>query len=361
MRLMSVVLGSVLLAGPALAQDETFGRPPESRKYVAVVIGLSTYQNLPDEVELDFARSDAALVATALRETAKFDQVYQLTDREATREAIREIVRTNVAQIVGPDDFLLIYFTGHGIGADLGIPTLLAYDSTLENGQEDGLVVDGMARDVRTWNKAGNTMIVTDAIHQNQLDGIYFYGPAANEWPEMPLGTMIMSSSSAQQPAVDGTFGKVFAAAISGAADSNDDTYVTAAELHTFVLAAMGGSPQKPVSAGTYNGSMVVSEGVDRASVQTAGITPNNEIYPDVAIDKAKFVFREGAGQTVRCLDRPVVQCDPSCYVWEFSAGPCEVTAVIDGFSMKGRAVILSRGKYECKRQGPDLACNGPG
>ena len=55
------------------------------------------------------------------------------------------------------------------------------------------------------------------------------------------------------------------------------------------------------------------------------------------------------------------MQCDPSCYVWEFQAGPCEVTAVIDGFSMKGRVTILSRGKYDCRRQGPDLSCNGPG
>lgn len=366
MRPALAALAALLLGTPALAQSspDGFERPPEGRKYVAVVVGLSTYQNLPDEVELDFARSDAALVAGALQDQAHFDKVFLLTDRESTKESIRDTLRTKVAQLVGPDDFLLFYFAGHGIGADLGIPTLLAFDSTLANGQEDGLVLDALARDFQTWDKAGSTLIVTDAIHSNQLDGIYFYGPAATQWPPMDQGTMILSSSQAKQPATDGAFGRVFAAAIAGAADTNDDTYVTAAELQSYVISSLSTSGQTPVAAGDYNGYMVLSQGVDRSKVRVGVPTQNaqaSDVYPDVQIDKAKFVFTEGAAQTVKCVERPLVQCAPSCYVWDFKAGPCEVNAVIDGIPMKGRSVILSRGRYTCKRQGPDLTCNGPG
>jgi len=355
---------SLLLAASAHAQTPV-SPPPEGRSYVALVIGLSNYQNLPDEVELDFARSDAAIVAGALRESAHYDHVFLLTDTEATKAGIRDTMRTKVAQLVGPDDALIFYFVGHGIGADLGLPTILAHDSTLENGQEDGFVLDLLTRDIQTWLKAGTTLIVTDVIHRNQLDGIYFYGPAATQWPPMRPGTMILSSSQPQQPATDGAFGEVFAAAIAGAADSNDDTYVTAAELTAYVVSKLSSKGQVPVAAGDYNGNMILAQGVDRSSVRVG--TPagepagTSEVYPDVTIDKAKFVFTEGAAQSVQCHDKPIMTCDPSCYVWDFKAGPCNVTAVIDGFPMKGRVIILARGKYECRRQGPELSCLGPG
>ncbi|MBW2253326.1 MAG: caspase family protein [Deltaproteobacteria bacterium] len=364
MNLAVSVFVPLLLATSAHAQTPLHP-PPEDRAYVALVIGLSTYQYLPDEVELDFARSDAAIVAGALRESAHFDRVFLLTDTEATKAGIRDTMRTKVAQLVGPDDVMIVYFVGHGIGADLGLPTILAHDSTLANGQEDGFVLDLLTRDIQTWLKAGTTLVVTDIIHRNQLDGIYFYGPSATQWPPMRPGTMILSSSQSQQPATDGAFGQVFAAAIAGAADRNDDSYVTAGELSAYVVSTLSSQGQVPVPAGNYNGNMILAEGVDRSSVRVgtpagdpAGIS---EVYPDVTIDKAKFVFGEGAAQSVQCHDKPIIACDPSCYVWDFKAGPCNVTAVIDGYPMKGRVIILARGKYDCRRKGPELSCLGPG
>jgi hypothetical protein len=356
----ATALASALFCASAFAQTERIEPPPDDRRYVGVVIGLSTYANLPDEIELDFARSDAAMVAGALREDAKFDDVFLLTDTEATKAAIQETLRTKVSQLVGASDVLVVYIVGHGIGADLDLPTILSYDSTLENGQEDGFALDMLVRDMKTWLRAGTMLIATDIIHDNQLDGIYFYGPAANQWPLMADGTMVLSSSGPKQPAEDGAFGKVFAKAIGGAADRNDDGWVTGSELFTYIDAALSTSPQTPMAAGNYNGYMILAEGVERDSDGLTVGAPS-EVYPDVTIDKAKFVFREGAGQTVQCPNQPVVTCDPSCYVWQFPAGPCAITAVIDGFPMKGKTVILSRGKYECRRQGPDLSCLGPG
>ena len=69
------------LATPALAQEQG--------QRIAVVVGLSSYANLPDAVELDFARSDAAKIAKALYDEAHFDNVFLLADGEANREAIR--------------------------------------------------------------------------------------------------------------------------------------------------------------------------------------------------------------------------------------------------------------------------------
>jgi hypothetical protein len=46
--------------------------------------------------------------------------------------------------------------------------------------------------------------------------------------------------------------------------------------------------------------------------------------------------------------------------VWGFKGGRCAITAVIDGFPMQGEVVVLSRGRYQCRRQGPNLVCAGP-
>lgn len=375
----------LLFAGVAAAQDPTI--PPAEpapapttvapsvsatpapavvgdRNYVALVIGISTYANLPKEVHLDFARSDAATVAQALRDDARFDQVFLLRDSEATKEAIRDTLRTKVAQFVGPNDVFLLYFVGHGVGADLGTPVLLAYDSTLANGQEDGLELSTFARDIQTFAPAGTSLIITDAIHRNQLDGIYFYGPSADQWPAMNRGTMVLSSSAAASPAKDGAFGQVFATAIGGGADSDNDGKLRESELVAFLAANLAPSGQNPVATGDYDATSIISQEVTRRGVATY-VTEGTQrapevIYPDIQISAAKFVWTDGAAQSVTCRDEPIVACSPSCYVRTFQAGPCQISAVMDGVQMTGEAIVVAPGKYDCMRKGGNLVCTGP-
>ena len=237
--------------------------PPTDRNYVAVIIGLSSYLNLPDEVELDYARSDAATVAKALKEQAHFTHIYLLGDGEATRAAFNELMRSKVAQVVSNNDVFVLYYAGHGIGAQVGTPYLLAHDSTIANAQEDAFDIRQLAQDLQTWTPAGTALIVTDAIHRNQLDGFYFHGPSATDWPRMPEGTMLISSSPSQIAAKDGAFGPVFAAAMGGAADANRDRMVTASELFTFLVNRLSPSGQIPVAAGDFNGNLVLANDVE--------------------------------------------------------------------------------------------------
>jgi hypothetical protein len=351
------VLGGALVVGALCGADAH----AQSRNYVAVVVGLSTYEKLPKEVELDFARSDAATVAQALRDQARFTQVFLLRDGEATQAAIRETLRQKVPQYVGANDVFVLYFAGHGVGADLDTPVLLAYDSTLENGQQDGLELTAFVRDFQTWIHAGSTIIVTDAIHRNQLDGISFYGPAANQWPAMPQNTLIISSSQASSPAKDGAFGQVFAQAVSGGADTDRDRAINAGELVAFLTGSMADSGQTPVAAGTFDPLMPVAADVSGAtsvSYVTEGVAKAPEpVYPDISLKSAKFVWFEGAAQSIQCREQPIVACSPSCVVWNFLVGPCDITAVIDGTQMTGRVPILTAGKYDCGRKGGDLTC----
>lgn len=354
-------------------------KPVSGRAHVAVVVGISAYRHLPDATELNFGRADAATVAAALRESANFDHVFLLNDGEATRDGITEVLRTRAPQVAGPDDFFLFYFVGHGIGADLGLPVLLASDSTLQNGQEDGFEITSFARDLQTWIRAGTALIVTDAVHRNQLDGISFFGPAASEWPAMPPGWMLLSASQAQRPGTDGALGKVFADGIGGAADANRDGIVTGAELTAFLTRRLEPRGQTPEVAGQVPPDLVVAQGVrgqpadPRPSKGAAGTTgepaepepkpepaPPKVVLPDWTVSAAKFVWAGGAGQSVQCREQPVTACAPSCYVRSFLAGPCRLKAIFEGVELSGEVMVLGPGKYDCMRKGGDLVCSGP-
>lgn len=339
--------------------------PPPGANFVAVVVGLSSYENIPDAVELNFARSDAAVVEKSLRENAGFTKTFLLTDGKATRDGVRELLRTEVAQLVGPNDVFLFYFVGHGIGADLDEPALLAFDSTMETVHEDGFELAGFAKDLATFTQAGTTLVVTDAIHSNQLDGVYFFGPSANQWPAMRPNTLLLSSSQADSPARDGAFGTVFADAIAGASDGNGDGMVTAHELTDYLVARISPIGQIPVAAGDYAEDMVLARDVrldaaTAASATNAPIPDINAQMPDTLVWSSKFVFREGASQTVQCRDQPVKACTPSCYVRDFMAGICEVSAVVDGATMTGQVPVVYPGKYDCGLRAGRLGCKPP-
>lgn len=359
------------LATPGLAQAAEHNR-------VAVVVGLSTYGKLPKEVHLDFARSDAATVAQALEKDAGFT-VFLLRDGEATKEAIRETLRGKAAQLVGPDDVFVLYFVGHGVGADLGSPVLLAHDSTLENGQEDGLELQAFVRDLQTWTHAGTNLIVLDAIHRNQLDGIFFYGPSASQWPVMPRGYAVLSASQPSSAGKDGAFGPVFAKGIGGAADADGDHGVQISELTGWLdQQDLGG--QKPQVAGDFDPKAFLSSKVTGSYAPTATAPlvvtpppvvvinqkaptpppPPEKVFPDVVIPAAKFVWLEGGSQAVKCASSELVACAPSCYVRTFKAGTCELTAVVNGVSMTGSVDVTQAGKYDCQPKSGTLVCTGP-
>lgn len=356
-----------LLATQALAQapGERLRRqndPHPDRTYAAVVVGITSYASLPDQVELDFARSDAATVAGALQDGAKYDYTVLMTDREATRERLAETLRVDVAQYVGPEDTLLVYFAGHGVGADLGLPTLLAHDSTLANGQEDGFPVGQLASDVATWTRAGVTIFVTDAVHKNQLDGISFFGPAADQWPAVGPNTLIVSSSAAGQPAKDGVFGLVFADAMAGAADIDLDRSITVSELKEYLSTRLTGTGQTATFGGTAGDDLVVAKGVVPGSTAT-GDAEQPVVYEEYEVHSAKFVFRDGASPTVQCPgeDIDLRPCDPTCYVRGFQAGPCKLRAIHDGKEVSGVTLALVPGVYDCGLRSDDtLSCIPP-
>lgn len=342
--------------------EPTVARVPHAEPfYVAVVVGLSSYATLDDEVELDFARSDAATVADALKDLAHYDYVFLLTDREATSERIIDTLKVKAAQFTGPDDVLLLYFVGHGLGSELGAPTLLAYDATLGDDPVGRFDVVEFATDIATWTRAGTTVIVTDAIHRNQLEGVPFHGPSASQWPGVGPNTFILSSSRTDQAAKDGAFGVAFADAIAGGADADADGRIQAKELYDYLDKRFIGADQQPEAAGAVTPDLKIARGVTPGTTAVGSKNDVPIVQKDYEVYAAKFVFRDGAGQTVACNNAPVKTCDPSCYVRNFQAGTCTITAVVDGETFRGKTLALTPGKYDCGlRSDKTISCHPP-
>ena len=221
-----------------------------------------------------------------------------------------------------------------------------------------GIELSQFAQDLQTWLQADAMVIVTDAIHRQRHEGVAFYGPAADQWPDMPPGTMLISSSQAQETAEDGLFGALFADAMAGRADKNRDRMVTTGELKEYLTKALEDTGQTPVFAGSYGVNQVLAVDVKETYGQTSG--GENVVYPDYVVEKAKFVWQEGGSHTIKCREGELVTCDPLCYVREFKAGPCELSAVFDGTPLTGLAIVVGPGKYDCLRKGGELVCTGP-
>ena len=94
-----------VLAGAAAAQERLFERS------LALVIGIGKYPDRSGFPVLTYPRKDAGGMAAFLR-AQKF-QVIELFDEKATRGAILATLQDEIAPSLGPDDRVLIFYSGH--------------------------------------------------------------------------------------------------------------------------------------------------------------------------------------------------------------------------------------------------------
>jgi hypothetical protein len=338
-------------------------------RQVALVVGIDSYAKLLPDTRLIHAADDATAVAGALR-AAGFQDVVLLVNGQATKSSIEAMIRDRFAPTLTSGDIFVVYFAGHGVGADLGLPTLLGFDSTIENGEKDGLELTTFAADLRAWSHAGATLIVTDAVHSQQASGVSLFGPAATQWPPMPPGFVVVSSSAAATPAKDGVFGQALISSLQ-TGDRSRDGVITAQELRVALTDALAPSGQVPAMNEGFNANLVVYRNNIPGAAPTApgpevlaptaplgvmqvAVTP---VIPDKDVPAAKFVWLEGASPIVSCPKVEPVECLGSCYVRNFKAGVCGLQMFADGETVKGEVTVTDPGRYDCSRGMVGLTC----
>lgn len=354
-RALAVLLASCF--APALALAAPGDPPPEGRR-VAIVVGLSSYEKLPPDLALDTPRTEAARVAAALEQAAGFDEVRLLTDASATTGNIQAVLSEELSKEVQWKDLFLFYFVGHGVGGDFGDPRLLMYDSDPDALDTTSLSVKSFAASLQKWVPASRYVIVTDAAHDQTLNGLVLLGPTGNDWPVIGQQSFMISSTAPRQAAQAGVFSKAFIEGLSGQADTNGDGVVTGSELNTFLILAVPnatGGRQLPTVQSKYDPAIEI---VDRRAPD--GSVAEGTRLPTHRVDKAKFILPNGAQQKVQCRDTPPYACDPSCYLFDVLAGPCSVWATIDGKEYEATVDVLTRGLYRCELTANNLSCVSP-
>ena len=128
------LLALLLSALPSFAGDEVLRRQAESPfhdlfgrlfgserfgKSYALVIGVGDYDY--GFGKLNAPKNDAQRVRDFLVKEAGFDYVQTLTDADATRDRISQLMDKDFPDRLQPNDRFLFYFSGHGVTRPLGI------------------------------------------------------------------------------------------------------------------------------------------------------------------------------------------------------------------------------------------------
>ncbi len=351
----TLALTTLLLPVAATAGEST----PAKGRRIAVVIGVSSYDKLPPELQLETPRTEAARVAAALEQSADFDEVRLLTDASATTGNITAVMQEELSKTVVYKDLFLFYFVGHGVGGDFGDPRLLLYDSDPEALETTSLAVKELAASLQKYVPASRYVIVTDAAHDQSINGLVTLGPTGNDWPVIGQQSFIISSSGPRQPAQTGVFSKSFIEGLTGQADTNGDGVVTGSELNTFLILAVPnatGGRQLPTVQSKYDPGIEI---VDRRKEVTPG-SGQVAALPTHRVDKAKFLLPAGTAQKVQCREAEARACDPSCYLFDVLAGPCTVWATVDGKEYTTSVDMTTRGAYTCAVGDDKLTCARP-
>src|SRR5262249_56686155 len=126
-------------------------RPP--RTY-AVIVGISDYQRFSP---VDYADNDATLFQSHLRSprggSAPENQIFTLTNKQATKAAVSSLLEQVFAKLAGPQDTVYLFFSGQGLSetaeeAERGY--LLQFDSDPQEKYSSAYSIDELRTLIRT-------------------------------------------------------------------------------------------------------------------------------------------------------------------------------------------------------------------
>lgn len=235
-------------------------------KIWSVIIGVASYKDMP---VLRFTDDDAYRIYAFLKSpeggAVADEQIKLLIDESATRQNILSAMR-EVFYKAGPNDFVLLYFSGHGLpGAFLPID----YNGV------DNKIFHQEINDMLKKSPAKYKLCIADACHsgsmlaarsvqttQNTIVGFY------NQLAQAQAGTALIMSSKSEETSLEasglrqGVFSHFLIRGLKGEGDANRDKKVTIQELFDYVYSnvrSFTGNLQSPIIRGDYDHSMIVS------------------------------------------------------------------------------------------------------
>jgi uncharacterized caspase-like protein len=157
-----------------VAKDSVSGQQTEVKLYnksYAVIIGIDQYQNLSFSEQLTYAVRDAKGVEDVLRKNFKFDKIITLYNKQATKDNILKVLMEDLANELGEEDALFVFWAGHGNQektrtGDLGY--LIPYDGFKAKLQSN-ISMNTLKEDISKKLAAKHVFYVMDACYGGLL------------------------------------------------------------------------------------------------------------------------------------------------------------------------------------------------
>ena len=218
-----------------------FGETRLYERSHAVVIGVNRYQRLP---RLSGAVRDAQGVKKALTEQGF--EVLELLDRQATRQAIAQLLGDRLRNRVGENDRVLIYFAGHGVSTGTG-DTAMGYLMPVEGDRESPVSTGISMTELQNWfadYKAKHVMFVADACYSGLALSTRAVGLSyktreyLRKVTAKPVRVALVAGGAGEEASElrgHGLFTSFFLEAIGGAADADKNGVITSDEVAAYV------------------------------------------------------------------------------------------------------------------------------
>lgn len=235
----------------------------------AVVIGINNYQYWP---KLEYAVNDANAIADTLHKKLGFpsENIITLIDGEATSERITEVLGYTLAnpEKVKEDDRVFVFFAGHGTtrtmpnGKSLGY--IIPVDTEIEAFQNRAISMSQLG-EFTSFIPAKHIYFVMDSCYSGLAltrSGINT-GQSLNYLQQITgrKTRQILTAGGADQEVADGgpgghsIFTWTLLQGLDGLADTDNNGYITASELGTYVAPVVSSYSEQTPSFGNLLGS----------------------------------------------------------------------------------------------------------
>ncbi len=232
----------------------------------AVIVGIADYNHMP---ALRYTDDDAYRYHSFLKSpeggAVKDEHIRLLINEDATANNIREAMQ-DVFRQAGPDDLVILYFSGHGLkGAFLPID-YNGYNNKLEHEEIRQLFGESQAK---------YKLCIADACHSGSLMSIAEKSGTVRNvledyyrtLSEAKAGMALIMSSKSEETSLEssglrrGVFSHFLLRGLKGEADTDQNKLITVQELYDYIsgqVRAYTQNRQTPVITGDYDPDMTV-------------------------------------------------------------------------------------------------------
>ena len=248
---------------------------PDAKTY-AMVVGISKYEKLPQDLWLQYPGSDATAFGKYLASPdgarVPADQMLVMTDADATTAALRNAFQTFLKARPGKKDTVFILIAAHGT-VDTRGSYIVTYDSDPQDLSTTAIPMTEIQQLVQEeLSRVGRVVLLTDLCHADAIDNTKPLGIAsAVEKLGQAQGDMLglmasrpkeRSQEGAQYGGGHGAFTYSLLQGLEGGA-AGQDHWVTANELIDYMksnVSSQTGNKQHPRDFGSIEGATKIEQ-----------------------------------------------------------------------------------------------------